>query len=103
MKRDIEATMNNHLKLSLLASIAIASPALAASTPKPVTPIEHVIVIVGENRSFDNMFATYRPKKGQTISNLLSRGIVNEDGTPGKNFSLAAQHLAQSKGEYVPT
>lgn len=95
--------MKHRIKLSLLASIAIASPALAASTPKPVTPIEHVIVIVGENRSFDNMFATYRPKKGQTISNLLSRGIVNEDGTPGRNFNLAAQHLAQSKGAYVPT
>ena len=49
------------------------------------------------------MFATYRPKKGQTISNLLSRGIVKEDGTPGKNFNLAAQRIAQNKGEYAPT
>lgn len=76
---------------------------MAAEKPRAITPIEHVIVIIGENRSFDNMFATYRPKKGQTISNLLSQGIVKEDGTPGKNFSLAAQHLAQSKGEYSPT
>ena len=95
--------MNHRIKLGLLGCIAIASPALATSTPKPVTPIEHVIVIVGENRSFDNMFATYRPRKGQTIWNLLSRGIVNEDGMPGRNFDLAAQHLAQSKGAYVPT
>jgi phospholipase C len=95
--------MNHRIKLTLLASIAFAFPAMAADKPKANTPIEHVIVIVGENRSFDNMFATYHPKKGQTISNLLSRGIVNEDGTPGKNFGLAAQQLAQSKGEYVPT
>ena len=95
--------MNHRIKLSLLASIAFVAPAMAADKPKAITPIEHVIVIVGENRSFDNMFATYRPKKGQTISNLLSRGIVKEDGTPGKNFSLAAQHLAENKGEYSPT
>lgn len=95
--------MNHRIKLSLLASIAIASPAMAAAAPKAVTPIEHVIVIVGENRSFDNMFATYRPRKGQTILNLLSQGIVKADGTPGKNFNLAAQNLAQSKGEYLVT
>jgi phospholipase C len=58
---------------------------------------------VGENRSFDNLFATYRPKKSQTISNLLSRGIVKEDGSPGKNFNLAAQRLAENRGEYSPT
>jgi len=50
------------------------------------TPIEHVIVIVGENRTFDNMFATYQPKGGETIANLLSRGIVRADGSPGPNF-----------------
>jgi phospholipase C len=95
--------MNHRIKLSLLASIAIASPAMAASAPKAITPIEHVIVIVGENRSFDNMFATYRPRQGQTISNLLSQGIVKEDGTPGKNFNQAAQRLALNKGEFAPT
>lgn len=93
------------LKSTTLAILALAGAqsALAQSAPKPITPIEHVIVIVGENRSFDNMFATYRPKKGQAISNLLSRGIVKEDGSPGKNFLLAAQHLAENKGEYSPT
>ena len=38
------------------------------------TPIKHVIVIIGENRSFDHVFATYVPKNGQTIRNLLSEG-----------------------------
>ena len=46
-------------------------------------PIKHVIVLIGENRSFDHVFGTYVPKAGQTISNLLSKGIVNADGTPG--------------------
>ena len=61
---------------------------------KTATPIHHVIVIIGENRSFDNLFATYMPKKGQTVLNLYSEGIVNADGTPGPNFSTAAQMQA---------
>ena len=92
--------MNHRIKLVLLASVAITCPAIAA--PRATTAIEHVIVIVAENRTFDNLFATYRPKKGQTIVNLLSQGIVKENGQPGKNFHLAAQHLAQSRGEYSP-
>src|ERR1700727_63083 len=58
------------------------------------TPIKHVIVIVGENRSFDHVFATYVPKKGEKVWNLLSEGIVNADGTAGANFSKAEQVAA---------
>jgi phospholipase C len=58
------------------------------------TPIKHVIVIIGENRTFDHIFATYVPQKGQTVWNLLSEGIVNADGTPGPNFPLAEQKAA---------
>src|SRR5258707_661845 len=58
------------------------------------TPIKHVIVIIGENRSFDHVFATYVPNHGQGIWNLLSEGIINADGTPGPNFSQAEQSAA---------
>jgi phospholipase C len=58
------------------------------------SPIKHVIVIIGENRSFDHVFATYVPKKGETVWNLLSEGIIKADGTPGKNFSKAEQKAA---------
>ncbi len=58
------------------------------------TPIKHVIVIIGENRSFDHVFATYVPKTGQSVWNLLSERIVNADGTPGPNFSLYEQKNA---------
>ena len=58
------------------------------------TPIKHVIVIIGENRSFDHVFATYVPAKGQTVTNLLSEGIVKADGTPGPNFPAAEQKAA---------
>ena len=58
------------------------------------TPIKHVIVIIGENRSFDHVFATYEPKNGEQVFNLLSEGIVNKNGTPGPNFYKAEQHAA---------
>jgi phospholipase C len=58
------------------------------------TPIKHVIVIIGENRSFDHVFATYVPKKGESVRNLLSEGIIKADGTPGPNFSKAEQKAA---------
>ena len=30
---------------------------------KTATPIKHVIVLIGENRTFDHLFATYTPKR----------------------------------------
>jgi phospholipase C len=63
------------------------------------SPIKHVIVIIGENRSFDHVFATYQPKSGQKVWNLLSEGIVNSDGTPGPNFDKAHQRAAVDLGE----
>src|SRR5690349_5157445 len=34
---------------------------------KTQSPIKHVIVIIGENRTFDHVFATYQPKHGQQV------------------------------------
>jgi phospholipase C len=59
-----------------------------------VTPIKHVIVLIGENRTFDHLFATYVPKSGEAVSNLLSKGIIKADGTPGRNFKLSEQFQA---------
>lgn len=55
----------------------------AAAQIRTTTPIKHVIVIIGENRTFDHVFGAYRPPLGQTVSNLLSKGIINVDGSPG--------------------
>jgi phospholipase C len=75
-----------------------SAPSAAATTTTtaylPKTPIQHVIVIIGENHSFDNVFATYQPRSGQTVNNLLSEQIINADGTPGPNFSQANQAAA---------
>jgi phospholipase C len=103
--------MNSKVKQGILRNAALLSAGLLVSiqpttvlasvtlsTPGPndnntVTPIKHVIVVVGENRSFDHAFATYVPPAGQTVNNLLSEGIVNANGTPGLNFGLAAQNV----------
>jgi phospholipase C len=73
--------------------------------PNTVTPIRHVIVIVGENRSFDHLFATYIPKPGNTVNNLLSQGIINADGSPGANYLRATQFKADITGSttYQPS
>jgi phospholipase C len=55
------------------------------------SPIKHVIILIGENRTFDNVYGTYVPKRGQSVSNLLSKGIVNADGSPGPNRNAAKQ------------
>jgi phospholipase C len=78
---------------------------LGSSTPT-VTPIKHVIVIIGENRSFDHVFATYvPPKKGETVNNLLSEGIVqldsNKNAMPGPNFDKAQQFDASSGDSFL--
>ena len=52
-------TSKTLLKTLCLATSALCSltvvPAIAKS---PKTPIEHVIIIVGENHTFDNLFGT---------------------------------------------
>jgi phospholipase C len=64
------------------------------------TPITNVIVVIGENRAFDSIFATYEAPAGQTIKNLLSQGIINADGTPGPNFGLSQQNKAVAQTTY---
>jgi len=83
-------------QFTLGASLAGAAPAPQGGSNDSHTksPIKHVIVIIGENRSFDHVFATYVPPKGQTVWNLLSEGIINKDGTPGPNFYRIPQSAA---------
>jgi acid phosphatase len=64
------------------------------------TPIKHVIVIIGENHTFDNVFGTYEPTAGQHVMNLLSEGIVNADGQPGPNYAKAVQNTASDTTTY---
>ncbi len=71
---------------------------VATASAPTTTPIKHVIVVVGENRTFDHLFATYPPVAGETVNNLLSEGIVNANGTPGPNYSKSVQYHADVTG-----
>ena len=86
---------------TVLAASALSGPPGAyAQESGTATPIRHVIIVVGENHTFDNVFGTYQPRGGQKIGNLLAKGIVNADGTPGPNFELARQRIGSDRGEY---
>jgi acid phosphatase len=88
----------------LAAALTAIAPAAAAGAQIATrTPIEHLIVVVGENISFDNLFGTYRPRAGSNVHNLLSQGIVNRDGSPGSNFTQAAQRRAEVRDTYQVT
>ncbi len=110
LKRIASYTMDG-VRLGLTAvallQFSIGGPMANAQTPdnssKTTSPIKHVIVIIGENRSFDHVFATYvPPKKGESVNNLLSEGIVKLDGkknaVPGPNFEKAHQLAASDIG-----
>src|SRR5579859_2056882 len=99
---------------ALSAAAAAASPQAAAAghqvttttvlaSPFTTTPIKHVVVIIGENHSFDNVFATYQPPGGQHIRNLLSEGIVTKSGNPGPNFAATSQLTAKDTSTYTLT
>jgi phospholipase C len=73
----------------------------AASLVGTQSPIKHVIILIGENRGTDHTFGVYKPKgRGQTISNIFSKGIVNEDGSPGPHFALAQQFQVKPQSTY---
>jgi phospholipase C len=92
---------------AIQASLGSASSVAAAATQPSVTaqtqtPIKHVIVVIGENRSFDHVFATYVARPGQSVNNLLSEGIVklgtSNNAVPGPNFYKAEQLAAYDSG-----
>nr|WP_294511310.1 alkaline phosphatase family protein [uncultured Rhodopila sp.] len=103
--KSLKAKLFLYTSLFSMASQAVA-PSVMAATPLGTndlntrTPIKHVIVIYGENRSFDHVFATYRSPSGDSVFNILSEGIINEDGTPGPNFSQATQYQASAPGAF---
>lgn len=88
---------------NMIAPAAMAArPDMGGRDDETATPIKHVIVIYGENRSFDHVFATYVPRHGQTVRNLLSEGIIDQFGHPGPNFAKATQYQASDTTAYDP-
>jgi phospholipase C len=77
-----------------------ADPDLATDQLPTATPIKHVIVVIGENRTFDHIYGTYVPKSHDSILNLLSEGIVSPTGSPGPNFAATKQYTTSGQTSY---
>ena len=92
--------------IGLVAMLCVAPAAAQAPAPEARgdritrTPIKHVLLIIGENRSFDHLLGLFRPGPGQSVWNLFSQQILNADGSPGANFARARQWQASGTGRY---
>jgi phospholipase C len=91
----MNAFKSSTIALAVIGSLSASSTTYAGTS----TPIKHLIVVVGENVSFDTLYGSYVPPANQTILNLLSQGIVNADGTPGPNYVKAIQKQAINKND----
>ncbi|HEU5480269.1 MAG TPA: alkaline phosphatase family protein, partial [Candidatus Tumulicola sp.] len=60
-------------------------PAHTAQRGAASSPIEHVVIIVQENRSFDNLFATFPGANGATQGKMHNGNVIplKEKGLPG--------------------
>jgi phospholipase C len=92
--------LHRHRQALAAAAFAVAAQPALAEGIVTATPIKHLVVVIGENRSFDHVFATYVPRPGQRVANLLAKGIVRADGSPGPNFAAAAQVAAAPQPRY---
>jgi phospholipase C len=86
-----------------VASRAVINSAISTASVPTTSPIKHVIVIIGENHTFDNVFATYKSRSGAHVKNLLSEGIVTDTGAPGPNVGQALQQTASDTSSYQLT
>ncbi|MBV9282133.1 MAG: hypothetical protein JOZ41_18795 [Chloroflexi bacterium] len=50
--------------------------------PKSISPIKHVIIIVRENHSFDNLFGTFPGADGTTLARVSSGRVIHLLRTP---------------------
>jgi phospholipase C len=92
---DTTATLKSSLSTESVAGADGGSGASGAPGDAFTTsPIKHVIVIIGENRTFDHLFATYKSPSGDYVDNLLSKKIIKADGSPGPNFARSHQFTA---------
>jgi phospholipase C len=82
---------------------ALGTPAAASGDASSIptrTPIKHVIVVIGENHTYDNVFATWTPPHGEHARNLLSEHIVTEAGGCGAEADRALQRRATDTDAY---
>jgi phospholipase C len=93
----------NPIRISLISAAVAAAASVGAAPADTTTPIRHLIVVVGENVSFDTLFATYVPPAGESVHSLLSQGIVTADGNPGPHYGRAVQRIGANRHVATPS
>ena len=88
------------LGMGIGGSASIADPGAATDLAETASPIKYVIIVIGENQSFDHVYGTYVPPSGDSISNLLVKSIVRPDGSPGPHFARAQQFTTSGQADY---
>ncbi len=67
---------------ALVAVPARTASSMAASAAQPRYPIDHIVIIVRENHSFDNLFGTFPGATGATTARLSSGSLMRLSRTP---------------------
>jgi phospholipase C len=93
------------LAASTIFSAAAAMPSVAwddgAQSPSTQTPIKHVVVIFGENISFDHYFGTYPFAENPKVQPAEPRFVASDD-TPSANTLLSAGLLMNNPNLLQP-
>jgi phospholipase C len=82
--------MRQLLSACLVAAMAaspVLTPAAHAAEPKTATPIKHIVIIFGENRSFDHYFGTY-PNALNPKGEPQFHALANTPGVNGLSNAL---------------
>jgi phospholipase C len=61
---------------------ASSSPISASTSPKPAYPIDHVVILVRENHSFDNLFGNFPGASGASTARIDTGKVVKLGHTP---------------------
>ena len=88
----LRGALRKSTALGVACGTLLACGAATAYGEDTATPIKHLIVLIGENHTFDNIYGTYQPRNGQSVANLLSRGIVTTSGALGPNGARSQQY-----------
>ncbi|HKE37101.1 MAG TPA: alkaline phosphatase family protein, partial [Candidatus Baltobacteraceae bacterium] len=68
----------------------VAAPQLQRST---ASPIEHIVILIQENRSFDNLFATYPGADGAKNAKMSTGRTVALTKGPLQSYDIAHNHV----------
>src|SRR5260370_21455880 len=89
-----------------LVLILLASLRAVSASPNATSPIQHVIIIMQENHSFDNYFGTYPTANGTRLYSTTSQ-LRRVNGLPGQvclqyTRSCVSPQLSMSQAQTNP-